>query len=312
MITFINRNTDPHYNLAFEEYIFNTVKNEDVFLIWKNSPSVICGSFQNIFREVHVPTLMKKQIPILRRISGGGTVYHDEGNLNYSIITGDLGGDYAKPLDIIISALKKLGIDALRGEGSDISVEGKKISGSAQKTACGRTLHHGTLLFSSDLSALRDITEKRKSPDYLSKGTASALSRVGNIKEICSLGYDADEFAQKILSAIAPESSSALSEKEEKEIRRLEEEKYRSENWIWLKNPSFSIERKADLAGKEIGITYSVKKGIIIDINLSGDLAGLKALENALSGSEAAPDKIKKVCEGIMPEHADEIFDILL
>ena len=132
MITVNNASNDPFYNQAFEEYIFQTVREDDVFFLWQNSPAVIVGCNQNICREVHVNTLRGLGIPVVRRMSGGGTVYHDLGNVNYTLITKQPESvDYDRSLQPVIDALNAMGIPAHKNHSCDIAVEGRKISGSA-------------------------------------------------------------------------------------------------------------------------------------------------------------------------------------
>ena len=155
MLTVQNLSHDPFYNQAFEEFVFQTFREDDVFLLWQNSPAVIVGSFQNICREVHVETLRRLGIPIVRRMSGGGTVYHDLGNVNYTYITRQEGlVDYDRCLQPVIDALNDIGVPARKNRTCDIAIGDRKISGSAQRAAGGRILHHGTLLFQSDLAVL--------------------------------------------------------------------------------------------------------------------------------------------------------------
>ena len=139
MLTVQNLSHDPFYNQAFEEFVFQTFRDDDVFLLWQNSPAVIVGSFQNICREVHVETLRKLGIPVVRRMSGGGTVYHDLGNVNYTYITRQNGPlDYDLCLGPVIEALNDIGVPARKNRTCDIAIGEKKISGSAQRSAGGR------------------------------------------------------------------------------------------------------------------------------------------------------------------------------
>ena len=163
MIQIETTSHDPYFNQAFEDYVFRTYREGDVLLLWRNRPAVVVGCYQNICREVHMRALLDRGIPVVRRMSGGGTVYHDLGNLNYTLISDQTGPlDYDRCLEPVIRALNALGVPAQKNRTCDIAVDGKKISGSAQKIAGGRVLHHGTLLFDSDLSLLDEITTGRK------------------------------------------------------------------------------------------------------------------------------------------------------
>jgi Lipoate-protein ligase A len=188
MIVFINDSYDPYYNQAFEEYVFNVFNNDDLVIIWRNSPVVVVGCYQNICREVNIHALRKAGIPVIRRMSGGGTVYHDPGNVNYTMVCARdrfEGGfvNYEYFLERVVRALNNLGIPACHDRLCDIAIEGRKISGSAQKVSGGRVLHHGTLLFSSELALLDEITTKNKSNNFATSASESAICRVTNINE---------------------------------------------------------------------------------------------------------------------------------
>lgn len=163
MLTVLNSSHDPFYNQAFEEYVFEHFREGEIFLLWQNDPAVIVGSYQNICREVHVERLRQLGIPVIRRITGGGTVYHDLGNLNYTYISdGGAAIDYDQCLGPILAALNDIGVPARKNRTCDIAIGDLKISGSAQRMTKGRLLHHGTLLFSSDLGVLDQITTTGK------------------------------------------------------------------------------------------------------------------------------------------------------
>ncbi|MEI3103265.1 MAG: lipoate--protein ligase family protein [Oscillospiraceae bacterium] len=138
MLTVLNSSHDPFYNQAFEEYVYQTFLDDDVFLLWQNDPAVIVGSYQNICREVHVERLRQLGIPVIRRITGGGTVYHDLGNLNYTYISdGGAAIDYDQCLGPILAALNDIGVPARKNRTCDIAIGDLKISGSAQRMTKG-------------------------------------------------------------------------------------------------------------------------------------------------------------------------------
>lgn len=178
MIQIETTSHDPFFNQAFEDYVFRTFREDEVLLLWRNRPAVVVGCYQNICREVHVRALLEQNIPVVRRMSGGGTVYHDLGNLNYTLITGQSGAlDYDRCLAPVLRALNALGVPAQKSRTCDMTVDGKKISGSAQKIANGRVLHHGTLLFDADLTRLDEITTGRKTTRSAQKGRSRPSAR---------------------------------------------------------------------------------------------------------------------------------------
>ena len=243
MLTVQNLSHDPFYNQAFEEYIYQTYQDDDIFLLWQNSPAVVVGSYQNICREVHVEALRQRGIPVVRRISGGGTVYHDLGNVNYTYIIRTNGAlDYDAVLSPVIAALNAIGVPARKNRTCDIAIGDLKISGSAQRMIKGRLLHHGTLLFSSDLGVLDQITTHRKNDCFQSRGTQSAICTVTNIQEHLESPMSIGEFQDRLLRQMVPPGSPhlTLTPEQEAEVCRLRDEKYRSWEWTWGKTPAFT------------------------------------------------------------------------
>ena len=184
--------TDPHYNLALEEYLFERGEG-DAFLLWQNAPTVVIGKNQNAHAELHIDECRRRGIRIARRITGGGAVYHDMGNLNYSYIASGTGTlDFARFEAPIIAALSRVGVAATASGRNDLLVDGRKFSGNAQHSKNGRTLHHGTLLFDTDLSVLSSVlavdAEKLKA-----NAVRSVASRVTNLKEHLPVGYTVDD-----------------------------------------------------------------------------------------------------------------------
>ena len=224
MLTVRNVSHDPFYNQAFEEYIYQAYLDDDIFLLWQNAPAVVVGSYQNICREVHVEALRQRGIPVVRRISGGGTVYHDLGNVNYTYIIRTNGAlDYDAVLSPVIAALNEIGVPARKNRTCDIAIGDLKISGSAQRMTKGRLLHHGTLLFSSDLGVLDQITTHRKNDCFQSRGTQSAICTVTNIREHLASPMTIEEFQDRLLAQMVPPGCPhlTLTAEQEAEVCRL-------------------------------------------------------------------------------------------
>ena len=315
MLTVQNLSHDPFYNQAFEEFVFQTFREDDVFLLWQNSPAVIVGSFQNICREVHVETLRRLGIPIVRRMSGGGTVYHDLGNVNYTYITRQEGlVDYDRCLQPVIDALNDIGVPARKNRTCDIAIGDRKISGSAQRAAGGRILHHGTLLFQSDLAVLDKITTHRKNDCFQSKGTVSAICSVTNIADHLAVPMTLEEFRTRLLDRMVPPGSPrlTLTAEQEAEVCRLRDEKYRSWAWTWGKTPAFTYEKSGTFAGVPIRVAYQAKKGIVSDASI--DCAALDEAEAArlLNGSRLDAEGFDDICRLLAGDRAEELMDWLL
>ena len=287
MLTVCNFCKDPFYNQAFEEFIFQTFLEDDIFFLWQNVTSVVVGSYQNICREVHVETLRKLGIPMVRRMSGGGTVYHDLGNVNYTYITQQDGPlDYDRCLKPVIDALNAIGVPARKSRTCDIAIGERKISGSAQRVTGGRVLHHGTLLFQSDLTVLDQITTHHKNDCFRSKGTISAICPVTNIADHLAEPMTLEEFQCRLLNQMA--------------------------EWTWGKTPAFTYENSGAFAGVPIRVAYSAKRGIVSDAAI--DCAALDGQEAArlLNGARLDPEGFAGICRLLAGDRAEELMDWLL
>ena len=315
MLTVQNLSHDPFYNQAFEEYIYQTYQDDDIFLLWQNSPAVVVGSYQNICREVHVEALRQREIPVVRRISGGGTVYHDLGNVNYTYIIRTNGAlDYDAVLSPMIAALNAIGVPARKNRTCDIAIGDLKISGSAQRMIKGRLLHHGTLLFSSDLGVLDQITTHRKNDCFQSRGTQSAICTVTNIQEHLESPMTIEEFQDRLLRQMVPPGSPhlTLTPEQEAEVCRLRDEKYRSWEWTWGKTPAFTNEKSGAFRGAPIRVAYQAKGGIV-----SGAVIDCAAIDGALAtqllnGSRLDPEGFAAICRRLAGERAEELMDWLM
>ena len=315
MLTVQNLSHDPFYNQAFEEYVFQTFQDDDVFLLWQNSPAVVVGCYQNICREVHAETLRKLGIPVVRRMSGGGTVYHDLGNVNYTYITAHSGPvDYDRCLAPVIAALNAIGVPARKNRTCDIAIGDQKISGSAQRAAGGRVLHHGTLLFQSDLTVLDQITTHHKNDCFQSKGTVSAICPVTNIRDHLAVPMTMDEFRERLLDRMVPAGSPrlTLTPEQDAEVRRLRDEKYRSWEWTWGRTPAFSYEKAGSFAGVPIRVAYEARRGIVSGAVI--DCAAVDGAEAArlLNGARLDPEGFAAVCRALAGDRAEELMDWLL
>lgn len=315
MLTVYNSSRDPFYNLAFEEFVFHTFREDEVFLLWQNAPAVVVGCHQNICREVHAPALSRLGIPVLRRISGGGTVYHDLGNVNYTYITAQDGMvDYDQSLAPVIAALNGIGVPAGKDRVCDIVIGGGKISGSAQRAAEGRLLHHGTLLFESDLAVLDRITTHRKNDCFHSKGTASAICPVTNIRPHLAADMTLEEFQARLLDRMLPPGSPrlTLTEEQERKVRRLRDEKYHSWEWTWGRTPPFSYEKSGVFAGFPIQVSYRARKGIVSDGAIQCAAIDGGAAAGLLNGARLDPDGFAAICRTLAGERWAELLELLM
>lgn len=316
MITFDSHSTDPYYNLAFEEYIFTVFREEDVFLLWRNRPCVVVGSCQNICREVKIWALRQRGIPVLRRISGGGAVYHDPGNVNYSLMTRQegSGADYDRSLAPILAALHAMDVPAGKRRTCDLAIGEEKISGSAQRMAGGRLLHHGTLLFDADLAALEEISVRGKNPCVQTRGTQSAICSVTNIRRHLAEDMTTEEFQRRLLERMVPSPADhlELTEAQRREVCRLAEEKYRSWAWTWGKTPAFSYQRSGIFQGAPIAVSYQSKKGILSEAKISSPLLDGDLAASLLNGAQLDPENLEQICRTLAGAEGHELLPLLL
>lgn len=305
MIYLETQSLDPTWNLAFEEYCLKELRQFNrILLLWQNANAVIIGHYQNAEKEIDLDAVEKYGAQVVRRSSGGGTVYHDLGNLNYSFIYPIEG---LKKLDISVyaapmaTALQRIGIPVKVQGRNDLTLDGKKISGTAQRIHKGRLLHHGTLLFDSNLDILESVLQVDSSK-VASKGIASVRSRVTNIKEHLPEGQfnDIQAFWQALLAAFAEDETitpyqptpSMLAE-----VKALQESKYQSWDWNVGRAPAFEYNNSKRFPGGKLEIHVDVKKGIIRECEISGDFLGvldLDDLEVTLQGTKYSAQHVRQ------------------
>ncbi|WP_026394384.1 lipoate--protein ligase [Acetobacterium malicum] len=308
------KETDPQINLAFEEYVFNQMdKDESYFLLWQNDNAVIVGKHQNTIEEINQEYVREKDIKVVRRLSGGGAVYHDLGNLNFTFIVNDHGQEqfdfqtFTRPL---VEALKTLGVNAEFNSRNDIAIDGKKFSGNSQYAKRGRILHHGTILFNSNLATIQSALKVKKDK-IESKGIKSVKSRVTNISDYLDEEYTLDDFKTALLKAMFENDNLetiTLLEEEIQAIEQLKTEKYATWDWNYGKSPQYNLrkERKCDFG--LITVLLQVVKGEIKEIHFYGDYFGngdIQELEALFTGIKPTEEALLEVLKNI--ELADYI-----
>ncbi len=300
MIYILGKSPSPQFNLAMEEYCFRKLTQYDkIFLLWQNEPSIIVGKHQNTLEEINTNYVRQQGIHVVRRISGGGTVYHDLNNLNFTIISNEKNGigfdlkSFTRP---IIDTLKALGVTAELSPRNDLRINGKKICGTAQAYVNGRMMFHGCLLFNSDLSALSKGLKEPKEVIH-SKGVKSVRSEVDNILPHLSRKMDVREFAARILETIQQEYPGIAEYSfSEEEISLFEEQavsKYSHWEWNYGQSPQFSIEKKTKLLEGEILVKATVKTGRIESLELFTPFGEWKELEGQMLGVKYTPEDLK-------------------
>ncbi len=300
----INKSTDPYFNLALDEYAMKHIDiDEDFFFLWRNEPAVIIGNHQNTAEEVNQKFIDENNIKVARRVSGGGAVYHDLGNLNFTFIINvddPAKVNYKKYVQPIIDALKEMGIEAEASGRNDILVNGLKISGNAQRMANGKLMHHGTLLYDVNLEDM--VKALNVAPDkIISKGVKSVRSRVTNIKEHLTNSSDIFDFWQALhfyLSNGNKDKEIVLSEEEIKKIQYEADSKFSTWDWVYGKSPKFDLKNSKRFDGGKLEIHMNVDKGYILDVRFVGDFLGLndvKEIASALINTKFDENEVDKV-----------------
>lgn len=288
--------TDPTLNLALEEYVLrHKPADDDCLLFYVNAPSIIIGRNQNTIEEINSGVVDARGITVVRRISGGGAVYHDIGNLNFSFITPFEKGrfnrydHFTRP---VISTLHALGVPAELGGRNDILADGRKISGNAQFATATRMFSHGTLLFDSNLDDVTDAL-RPKPGKVESKGVKSIRSRVANISEFVRDPITVGELRERILEEIfgtrdrAAIPSIEITDEDWVRIRELRAARYANHAWNYGENPKCNIQRTKRFPAGEVDARIDVQKGCIAHIRFFGDYMGrldVATLETLLTG----------------------------
>lgn len=303
---------NPYFNLASEEYMLNE-RCDDVFMLWQNDRSVIIGKNQNAWSEVNIDYTEKNGIMVARRMTGGGAVFHDLGNVNFTFITNasaDNTMNFALFTSPITEALRNMGIDARLDGRNDITANGFKISGNAEcvarnKFGINRILHHGTLLFSSDMSVLSNALSVSKIK-LKSKGIKSVRSRVSNITLI--EGYSGpehvDDFINALFERISCGEKRYLTPDETEGIQKLCDEKYSKSKWIWGASPEFDFKNEMRFSFGTICCEITCKDGIISKARITGDFFGtgdIADVERALCKIPYSINSINEALTEIQP-----------
>ena len=310
MIYHVSNTNDTAFNIALEEYCFKNLRDQDeIFLLWINQPSIIVGKYQNTIEEINTEYTREHGINVIRRISGGGAVYHDLNNLNYTIISnkdkGKEGFDFKEFSKPIIDTLVELGVKAEFTGRNDLEIDGQKFCGNAQAYIKDRVMHHGCLLFNVEFSALANALKVSKDK-IESKGVKSVRARVTNILPHLKEQITVNEFADKILGYMKKHNPNMteyhFSEEEIEKIKERAEYK-RSWEWNYGESPEYNISRSHRFPKGKIEIFANVINSKIASIKFYGDFFGkneeLTDIENLLVDVKYTPEDVKKALENV-------------
>ncbi len=293
--------TDPAFNLAAEQYVFDSLPADRMyFMLWQNDNAVIIGKYQNTLAEINAPYIREHGIRVVRRLSGGGAVYHDMGNLNFTFITDAGDSDtlnfryFCLP---VVKTLRSLGVNAEINGRNDITIDGKKFSGNSQYIKKGRVMHHGTIMFDSDLGVVEKAL--KVDPEKIrAKGIKSVRSRVTNVREHLPGEITLEEFRRILLENILKETPGTeylLTRQDNEEIEKLRAERYASWDWNYGASPECTLLKEKRFPGCGLVQAYlTVSHGLIENVVFRGDFFGA-----------AEPEELAGRFAGIRPDAED-------
>jgi len=275
MLYYAPKTTDPYHNLATEQHLFDTQKTQDIFMLWQNDNAIIIGKNQNADAEINRNFVDQRGICVARRLSGGGAVYHDMGNLNFTFIMSDKKDiDFQYFCQPVMQALAQFGIIAEAGGRNDITIDGKKFSGNAQYRKDGRVMHHGTIMFDCDLDAMQTALTPGD-VKLEGKGVKSVRSRVTNIKEHLADEITLADFAAALVKNVLGSSGLQIyqpSNHDMAAITRLQDEIYATWQWNFGASPQYTVQKKQRVQGcGTLDFYLDIKHGKIQAIQCFGD-----------------------------------------
>ncbi|HWQ78856.1 MAG TPA: lipoate--protein ligase, partial [Anaerovoracaceae bacterium] len=297
----------PYYNMAFEEYLMTKMPEDDYVFFYIHEPSIIIGKHQNTIEEINKEYVDENQIHVARRLSGGGAVYHDEGNLNFSFVMrsgADDVNNFAKFTAPIIKALERMGVQAELSGRNDILIDGKKFSGNAQFSKHNTILHHGTLLFDSKMENLSNAL-KVKDLKIESKGVKSVRSRVTNIKDYLQQDISISEFKEYLIRYLAETyglEEYVLREEDIATVKEAVEKKFSTWDWNWGKSPAFDVQKVDKFQCGIIDARLQVKDGLITSCKFYGDFfvkKDIETLEQLITGAPYREDALLDILKSI-------------
>ena len=327
MLLIINDSNNAYYNLAAEEYLIDNF-DEDIVMLWRNDNTVVVGKNQNTIEEIDSRYVEEHSISVVRRLTGGGAVFHDMGNVNYTIIQPyqeGLFSNYAYFTEAVRDFLQGLGISAELSGRNDLMIDGKKFSGNAQCVRKGRMMHHGTLMFSSDVKDISGaLTPNRKKTE--SKGVKSVQSHVTNISshlpdDRMSVEDFMDRLYHYFLRRFPEAVPYELTQEDKTAIQQLTDEKYSTWEWNYGASPAFAVNVSHKYDFGLVDVRLNVARGRIREIRIFGDFFGIRSiseLEDLLVGTEYRADAISQAFAGIALDDyisgmaAEELTDLII
>ena len=318
--------TDPAFNLAVEEYVFDYLPKDRMYvMLWQNDNAIIIGKNQNTLAEINEAYVKEQGIRVVRRLSGGGAVYHDMGNLNFTVIADAQGEnlDFGRFCALVVKTLQRLGVKAEINGRNDMTIDGKKFSGNAQYLRQGRVMHHGTILFASNASVLANALQVDEAK-IQAKGVKSVRSRVTNVRPCLPVDMTLPQFRQVLLDTILeeePGTEYTLTEKDLAIIEKLRKDRYDTWQWNYGHSPECTLHKKGRVEGcGTVEAFITLREGTISQIVFKGDFFGVsdpEQLASLLIGCRPDRDSLEErlsqteVSRYFMGLTAPQLLDIL-
>lgn len=303
---------DPYFNLAMEQFVFDEMdRASEYFMLWQNANTVVVGKFQNTAEEVNQAYVDEHDVHVARRLSGGGAVYHDLGNLNYTFIVDQgeaMDFDFKRFAEPVVRALADLGVTAAFTGRNDLTIDGKKFSGSSQYLKHGRIMDHGCIMVDSDLSIVSKVLQPKEAK-FISKKSKSVRSRVTTIDSSAESRITVPAFKEALLREIRrsePLEKVELTEEQLREVERIAEERYRTFEWNYGKEADYSYSNSVKYDFGLVEVQAEIRKSVIEDISIHGDFFGngeIEDLENALKGERIDEDLDRRIEQKIDIDH---------
>lgn len=303
MLCIDNQSIEPYFNQAVEEYFLKN-SDENIFMLWRNNNAIIVGKHQNTLAEINVDNVKERNIKVVRRLTGGGAVFHDLGNVNYTFIMGygaeGAKVDFKKYNQPIIDVLANLGVKAHFSGRNDILIDDQKFSGNAEHIyhQKQRVLHHGTLLYASNVKDISDAL-KVNPLKFEGKARKSVVSRVTNISSHLKEDIGVEAFRQRVMTHITKLYPDAvpytLTETDKREIQKLADEKYSTWEWNYGYSPKYGLKKGVKTNGGHVEVHLNVDKGLITDLDVFGDFfvnRDIEPLVESLKGVEHREDAV--------------------
>lgn len=307
---------EPYFNQAVEEYFLKNF-DDNIFMLWRNNNAIIVGKHQNTLAEINVGYVKEKEIKVVRRLTGGGAVFHDLGNINYTFIMsyGEEGArvDFKKYNQPIIDVLAGLGVKAEFSGRNDILIDGQKFSGNAEHIyhQKQRVLHHGTLLYASQIQDISDALNVNPLK-FEGKARKSVRSRVTNISTHLKEDIGVDQFRQKVMNHITGMYPDAVpyhfTEEDKAAIQKLADEKYSKWEWNYGYSPKYGLKKGVKTAGGHVEVHLNVNKGIITALDIFGDFFVNRDLEEVKEALVGVEHREEAVLARLREIHSSEYF----